>query len=46
MTWNATLALDYTRQAGKTIAHFRHSGPLRILQSLYPEGEAICHNVI
>ena len=46
MTWNAMLALDYTRQAGKTVAHFRHSGPLRILQSLYPEGESICHNVI
>ena len=46
MTWNATLALDYTRQAEKTVAHFRHSGPLRILQSLYPEGDAICHNVI
>jgi urease accessory protein len=46
MTWNASLALDYTRQAGKTVAHFRHSGPLRILQSLYPEGEGICHNVI
>ena len=46
MTWNATLALDYTRQAEKTVAHFRHSGPLRILQSLYPEGPGICHNVI
>ncbi|MDB5885651.1 MAG: Urease accessory protein UreD [Polaromonas sp.] len=46
MTWNASLALDYTRQAGKTVAHFQHSGPLRILQSLYPEGEGICHNVI
>jgi urease accessory protein len=46
MTWNATLALDYTRHADKTVAHFRHSGPLRILQSLYPEGDGICHNVI
>lgn len=46
MTWNATLALDYTRQADKTVAHFRHNGPLRILQSLYPEGSGICHNVI
>ncbi len=46
MTWNATLALDYTRQGEKTVAHFRHSGPLRILQSLYPEGDGICHNVI
>jgi urease accessory protein len=46
MTWNATLALDYTRHAEKTVAHFHHSGPLRILQSLYPEGDEICHNVI
>ena len=46
MTWNAALALDYTRQADRTVAHFRHSGPLRILQSLDPEGDAICHNVI
>ena len=46
MTWNATLALNYTRPFDKTIAHYRHSGPLRILQSLYPEGDAVCHNVI
>ena len=46
MTWHAELALDYTRQADRTVAHFRHSGPLRILQSLYPESAGICHNVI
>ena len=46
MTWNASLAVDYSLQAQKTVAHFQHSGPLRILQSLYPEGDAICHNVI
>jgi len=46
MAWNATLSLDYTLQASKTIAHFRHDGPLRILQSLYPEGDAVCHNVL
>ncbi len=46
MAWNATLSLDYTLQAGKTIAHFRHDGPLRILQSLYPEGDTVCHNVL
>ncbi len=46
MAWTATLSLDYSLQAGKTIAHFRHDGPLRILQSLYPEGDAVCHNVL
>lgn len=46
MAWNATLSLDYSLQAGRTIAHFRHDGPLRILQSLYPEGGAVCHNVL
>lgn len=46
MTWQARLALDYSLRAGKTVAHFEHTGPLRILQSLYPEAESICHNVI
>ncbi|MDP3168778.1 MAG: urease accessory protein UreD [Polaromonas sp.] len=46
MAWNATLSLDYSLQSGKTVAHFRHDGPLRILQSLYPEGDAVCHNVL
>lgn len=46
MTWHASLSLDYTRSADRTVAHFRHSGPLRILQSLYPEGDGICHNVL
>ena len=46
MAWNATLSLDYSLQASKTVAHFRHNGPLRILQSLYPEGDAVCHNVL
>jgi urease accessory protein len=46
MTWHATLQLDYTVQEGKTVPHYQHDGPLRILQSLYPEGDAICHNVL
>ena len=50
MTWHASLELNYTLRkalgADKTVAHFQHSGPLRILQSLYPEGDAICHNVL
>ena len=50
MVWNASLQLAYSlrEESGnrKTVAHFNHSGPLRILQSLYPEGDAICHNVL
>ncbi len=51
MPWHARLELDYRLEAGsasspRTAARFLHSGPLRILQSLYPEGDAICHNVM
>lgn len=46
MTWHARLQLDYGLEAGRTVARFQHEGPLRILQSLYPEGDAVCHNVL
>ncbi len=46
MAWHAQLQLDYTLEAGRTVARHVHSGPLRILQSLYPEGDEICHNVL
>ena len=46
MSWHARLRLDYTRENARTVARFQHDGPLRILQSLYPEGDAICHNVL
>ncbi|MFN7863911.1 MAG: urease accessory protein UreD [Curvibacter sp.] len=46
MTWHASLQLDYSRHEARSVAHYVHEGPLRILQSLYPEGDAICHNVI
>lgn len=46
MPWHAKLQLDYQRDTARTLARFRHDGPLRILQSLYPEGDAICHNVL
>jgi urease accessory protein len=46
MPWHAQLELDYTHTSSRTVARHRHSGPLRILQSLYPEGDAICHNVL
>jgi urease accessory protein len=46
MGWQAQLRLDYTAEHGRSVARFAHDGPLRILQSLYPEGDAICHNVL
>lgn len=47
MPWHAHLDLRYRRDASqRTVLQHAHSGPLRILKSLYPEGEGICHNVI
>ncbi|MEY3445337.1 MAG: hypothetical protein RIR45_92 [Pseudomonadota bacterium] len=46
MAWHASLKLDYAFKNGRTVAHFLHDGPLRVLQSLYPEGDAVCHNVL
>lgn len=46
MPWHARLHLSYRQEASRTVARFRHDGPLRILQSLYPEGDAVCHNVL
>ncbi len=51
MSWHAQLQLSYQLSAQlshqhRTTAHHWHDGPLRILQSLYPEGDHICHNVL
>ena len=46
MPWHASLQLDYTLEGTRTVARHGHNGPLRILQSLYPEGDAVCHNVL
>jgi urease accessory protein len=46
MTWHAQLDIDYQRAGERTVAQHRHSGPLRLLQSLYPEPGGICHNVL
>ena len=46
MGWHGHLQLSYRHAAPRTIVHDEHNGPLRILQSLYPEGEGICHNVL
>jgi len=46
MPWNAQLQLHYRLEARRTVLEHQHDGPLRILKSLYPEGDGICHNVI
>jgi urease accessory protein len=46
MGWHGHLHLSYRRADRSTVLHDRHDGPLRVLQSLYPEGPAICHNVL
>lgn len=50
MAWHAELQLDYQSDVAaspaRTWVTHTHTGPLRVLQSLYPEGEAICHNVL
>lgn len=46
MSWQAKLQLDYRIEGARTVAQHKHEGPLHILQSLYPEGNAICHNML
>jgi urease accessory protein len=46
MVWHAKLNLAYARHGDRVVTQHLHSGPLRILQSLYPEGDGICHNVL
>jgi urease accessory protein len=46
MSWHAHLQLDFRLEAQRTVARHLHDGPLRILQSLYPEGDGVCHNVL
>jgi len=46
MGWHGHLSLKYRRDGERTVVHDRHRGPLRVLQSLYPEATAVCHNVL
>jgi len=46
MGWHARLALDYRLESGRCVARAEHHGPLRILQTLYPEGDGVAHNVL
>lgn len=44
--WPARLALSAARDGAATRVHARHDGPLRLLKTLYPEGDAIAHAVL
>ena len=46
MTWYASLTLDYALEGNRSVLRFAHDGPLRVLKSLYPEGDLVCHNVL
>lgn len=46
MGWHGHLSLRYRRDGERCIVHDRHRGPLRVLQSLYPEAPSVCHNVL
>jgi urease accessory protein len=46
MGWPGRLELHYRRVDERTVGQDRHHGPLRVLKSLYPEGEGICHHVM
>src|SRR6476469_544992 len=46
MTWHARLDIDYSWEDARTVVRHAHEGPLRVLRTLYPEGEAVAHNVL
>jgi urease accessory protein len=46
MGWKAKLSIDYNVEDGHCVARHVHDGPLRILKSLYPEGDKVCHNIL
>jgi len=46
-SWHARLELGYERCAERTVLTSRsHVGPLVVQKSLYPEGDAVCQNIV
>lgn len=45
-SWLARLRADYRLEHGRCVVRHAHEGPLRLLKSLYPEGDTICHSVL
>jgi urease accessory protein len=46
LSWHARLALEVRHDGGRCTVHSEHHGPLRVLKTLYPEGDGIAHQVI
>jgi urease accessory protein len=45
--WSAALRLRFVFDGGRTVlAERAHTGPLRLLKALYPEGDRCCHAVV
>ncbi|SEK41346.1 urease accessory protein [Roseateles sp. YR242] len=44
--WLARLKADYRVDRGRCVVSHEHQGPLRLLKSLYPEGDGLCHSVL
>lgn len=44
--WKGRLDLRFQRDGERTLVEHRHSGPLRLLKSLHPEGPSVCHGVL
>src|SRR5882762_2167641 len=45
-TWPATLALQFSNCAGRTVLTRQHAGPLQVQKPLYPEGDHPCHVIV
>ena len=44
--WPSVLDLQYTSLDGRTLDRAQHSGAVRVLAALHPEGPGVCHHVL